>query len=63
MSERTPVMDRLRAATRPEHQWLEALPFFRALLAGDLSITSYVGLLRALSVVYEVFEQAMMQAQ
>jgi heme oxygenase len=63
MSESTPAMDRLRAATRQEHLRLEALPFFRALLAGDLSITSYVGLLRALSVVYEVFEQAMMQAQ
>src|SRR5215212_7183081 len=63
MSEPTRCMDRLRAATEQEHLRLEALPFFRALLAGDLSITSYVGLLRALSVVYEVFEQAMMQAQ
>lgn len=62
MSEKITVMARLREATRQEHLRLEALPFFQALIAGDLPLVSYVGLLRGLSVVYEGFEQAMVQA-
>lgn len=49
-------MDRLRIETRDQHIRVEALPFFAALTAGELPLASYVGLLRALSVVYEVFE-------
>ncbi len=59
MSRKATLMSRLRAETRQEHVGLEALPFFRAVAAGDLPLASYAGLLRALSVVYESFEQAM----
>ena len=63
MSQRATVMRQLRAATRAEHTRLEALPFFGALGAGELRLVSYVGLLRALSVVYEAFEQAAADAR
>ncbi len=63
MKEIAPVMDRLRTQTRDEHIRVEALPFFRALHARELPLASYVGFLRALSIVYEVFEQALMHTR
>jgi heme oxygenase len=56
-------MRQLRAATRAEHIRLEALPFFTALGSGELRLVSYVGFLRALSVVYEAFERAVADAR
>lgn len=63
MSYIVPVMDRLRGETREQHLQVEALPFFNALNAKELPLASYVGFLRALSIVYEVLEQAMQQAR
>ncbi len=63
MSELVPVMDRLRLETRDRHVQVEALPFFSALKAKDLPLASYAGLLRALSIVYEVVEHVISHAQ
>lgn len=62
MEQTETVIDRLRSATKHEHTRIEALPFFQALADGQLSLVSYVGFLRALSVIHEAFEQAMSQA-
>jgi heme oxygenase len=62
MSQRMPIMERLRTETRAAHTQVEALPFFTALAARELPLASYVGLLRALSTVYAAFEQALLQA-
>lgn len=59
-SEKTPVlMQELRAATAPAHAGLDGAPFFQALSAGELPLESYVGQLRALSVIHGVLEEAL----
>ncbi len=63
MSQIATAMDRLRTQTQNEHLRVEGLPFFRALNAHELPVASYVGLLRALSIVYEVFEQAILHTR
>lgn len=50
------LMTELRDATRDTHRRLENLPFAKALEAGDLPMTSYIGYLRTLGVVYSVLE-------
>ncbi|MDQ5853280.1 MAG: biliverdin-producing heme oxygenase [Chloroflexota bacterium] len=54
-------MERLRAETRDHHTRVEALPFFNALIAGELPLDSYVGLLRAMGIVHDALEHAFMQ--
>lgn len=59
MTQSTTPMRRLRRETHQDHLHTEDLPFFRALSAAKLAPVSYVGLLRALSVVHEALEQAL----
>ena len=53
------VMDELKAATFLAHASLQTAPFFQALVACRLPLESYVGQLRALSVIHGVLEQAL----
>jgi heme oxygenase len=53
------LMDDLKAATLPAHGRLQTAPFFQALAACQLPLESYVGQLRALSVLHGVLEQAL----
>ncbi len=50
------LMDRLKNATRERHLRMEALPFVTALVDGNLPLQSYVGQLRALSVIHSTLE-------
>lgn len=50
------LMDRLKIETQEQHQYLESLPFFSALMEEKLPFESYVGLLRAMAVVHAVLE-------
>ena len=58
MAEAVPAMENLRAETRDQHVRVEALPFFKALLAAELPLEGYVGLLRAMAIVHETLEGA-----
>lgn len=51
-----PVMEKLRSATRDDHTRLQALPFFQALAGGKLPIESYIGQLRAMTILQGVLE-------
>ncbi|MCX6875225.1 MAG: biliverdin-producing heme oxygenase [Verrucomicrobia bacterium] len=53
------VMEELKAATFVAHGRLQTAPFFQALAACQLPLESYVGQLRALSVIHGVLEQAL----
>ncbi|MEI6632311.1 MAG: biliverdin-producing heme oxygenase [Chlamydiota bacterium] len=53
------LMEELRAATFPVHARLQTAPFFHALVACRLPLESYVGQLRALSVIHGEMEQAL----
>jgi heme oxygenase len=53
------LMEELKAATQPAHRRLETAPFFSALAACQLPLESYVGQLRALTVIHGVLEQAL----
>ncbi len=53
----SPMMDKLRAACRGAHAKIDSLPFFKALMAHQLPLASYVGQLRALSIIHGVMEQ------
>jgi heme oxygenase len=50
------IMTRLRDETRVYHARLEAMPYFRALIAHQLPLDSYVNQLRALSIIHGVME-------
>lgn len=63
MSDQARIMERLRAETRDVHRHAEGLAFFTALEAGTLPLASYVGLLHALGIIYDVFEREMLHAQ
>lgn len=62
MAEAVPAMEKLRAETRDQHVRVEALPFFKALLAAELPLEGYVGLLRAMAIVHEALEGAIIQS-
>jgi heme oxygenase len=53
------LMEELKAATFPAHARLQSAPFFQALAACQLPLESYVGQLRALSVVHGALEQVL----
>jgi heme oxygenase len=53
------LMEELKAATFLAHARLQAAPFFQALVACQLPLESYVGQLRALSVIHGVLEQTL----
>lgn len=55
-SELPPIMDRLRADTRPLHDQVEALPFSAALMAETLPLPLYVGQLTAYLPVHRALE-------
>ena len=57
--QRLTLMEELRAATWPTHARLQGAPFYGALAACRLPLESYVGKLRALSVIHGVLEQAL----
>lgn len=63
MTQNTTAMRRLRRETHQDHLRTEDLPFFRALSAGELALVSYVGLLRALSVLHEALERELAGAR
>jgi heme oxygenase len=50
------LMEELKASTAVFHARLQEVPFFEVLAAGQLPIESYVGLLRAFSIIYGVLE-------
>ena len=52
-------MEQLRDATRDLHAQVEALPFVSALFESRLPVESYVGQLRALSILHGVLERAL----
>ena len=52
------LMEELKAATLAAHARLHTAPFFQALAASQLPLESYVGQLRAMSVIHGVLEQA-----
>ncbi len=58
----SPLMTQLREATRAQHARVDALPFFATLAARDLPLASYVGLLRALALLYTTLEQELLPA-
>jgi len=49
--------DSLRAATQPQHEQLDTLPYARALLDGTLPMARYAGFLHAVHTVHEALEQ------
>lgn len=53
------LMEEIRAATFQPHARLQAAPFFQALAACQLPLESYVGQLRALSIIHGVIEPAL----
>ena len=53
------IMERLRKETKENHDQMEGLPFFDALVAGGLPIESYVGQLKAMAIVHSVLEHEM----
>jgi heme oxygenase len=53
------LVEELRAATFLAHARLQTAPFFQALTACQLPLESFVGQLRALSVIHTVIEQAL----
>ena len=53
------LMEELKAATFPAHARLQTAPFFQALTACQLPLESYVGQLRAASIIHGVVEQAL----
>lgn len=53
------LMEELKAATYLPHVHLQEAPFFQALAACRLPLESYVGQLRALSIVHAVLEEAL----
>jgi heme oxygenase len=53
------LMEVLRAASYAAHARLQTAPFFEALVACQLPLESYVGQLRALSVIHGVLERAL----
>ena len=53
------LMEELKASTFAVHSRLQAAPFFAALAACQLPLESYVGQLRALSVIHSVLEQTL----
>jgi hypothetical protein len=57
------LIEELKAATFPAHARLQTAPFFQALAACQLPLESYVGQLRALSVIHGVLEQARQQTR
>lgn len=63
MSDRATIMEWLSAETLDAYTDIEALPFFGALKSGKLPLASYVGLLHALSTIYDVFEREMSRAE
>jgi heme oxygenase len=54
-----PVLDLLRSATWHRHEAFERLPFVTALKDGSLPLTSYIGQLRGLAVIFSALEQAL----
>jgi heme oxygenase len=56
------LAETLQAETYDQNVRIGTLPFFKAVAAQHLPVTSYVILLRNLLVVYETFEQAVAQA-
>jgi heme oxygenase len=57
--QRLTLMEELKAATFLAHARLQTAPFFQALAACQLPLESYVGQLRALSVMHGALEQAL----
>lgn len=53
------LMARIRAATAPAHEALDTSPYFQALTEGRLPLESYVGQLRALSVIHSTLEESL----
>ncbi len=53
------LMEELKAATFSDHNRLQGAPFFPALAACQLPLESYVGQLRALTIVHGVLEPAL----
>jgi len=53
------LTERLRAETRAVHERLEGLPYQEALAAGTLPLESYVGHLRALSIIHGALEDVL----
>lgn len=58
-TESTSLMAALKAATQVAHAELETLAYFEALTAGTAPLESYVGHLRALSVIHAALEHAL----
>jgi heme oxygenase len=56
-------MEELKATTFRVHTQLQSAPFFQALAACQLPLESYVGQLRALSILHGVLEQALESCQ
>ncbi len=54
-----PIMARLRAETRPQHEATEAIPFSAAIVAGSLPLASYAAQLAAYVPVHEALERAL----
>ncbi len=56
LGQKLTLMEELRAATHLIHTAIQSLPFFEALLACQLPLESYAGLLRALACIHRALE-------
>ncbi len=55
------LTDRLKQETSTQHEFIETLPYFKALFEGTLALESYIAHLRALATIHGVLEDQIMQ--